>query len=160
MNWDDIRIFLEVARAERLSEAAKRLDMDPSTVSRRLHRLEGDLSTQLFERSQEGHSLTAEGQRLLHSANQMQAQMETAHASVQGQNLEQRGHVKVGATEGFGSFFIAPRLQEFQQQFPGITIDLLPLPRFTRLTRREADIAARLDHGGICSLVGVAADAE
>jgi DNA-binding transcriptional LysR family regulator len=153
MNWDDLRIFLEVARTERLSEAARRLKMDASTVSRRLHRLEKSLSAQLFERSVEGHAITAEGQRLLQSANQVAAQMDSAYASVQGQNLEESGHVRVGATEGFGSFFIAPNLASFHRNHPQITVDLLPLPRFTRLTRHEADIAVTVERPRATSLI-------
>ena len=72
MNWDDIKIFLEVARTERLSIAAKRLAMDASTVSRRLHKLEQQLKSQLFERTIDGHVLTNDGKKLLDSARQME----------------------------------------------------------------------------------------
>jgi len=145
MNWDDLRVFLAVARTERLSEAARRLGLDASTVSRRIHRLESELSAQLFERSAEGHALTAEGARLLESASSMAVQAESALAAVKGHNLHESGHVRVGATEGFGSFFIAPALVDFRASHPHITVDLLPLPRFTRLTRHEADIAVTVE---------------
>ena len=72
MNWDDIKIFLEVARSERLSEAAKRLNIDASTISRRLHKLEENVVCKLFERTIDGHILTDEGERLLRSACKME----------------------------------------------------------------------------------------
>ena len=66
MNWDDLRLFLEVARSTRLVEAARRLDIDHSTLSRRLRRFEATLGTQLLERNNQGCVLTPHGYHYVH----------------------------------------------------------------------------------------------
>jgi len=153
MDWDDIRIFLEVARTERLSEAAQRLRVNASTVSRRLHRLETSLEVQLFERGQLGHQLTEQGQLLLATARQMEQQALTAGEILQGLGEEQIGSVRIGATEGFGSFFITPRLADFCKNNPRLVVELLPMPRFVKLTRHEADMAVTIERPRHTSLV-------
>jgi Bacterial regulatory helix-turn-helix protein, lysR family len=65
MDWDDLRIFLAVARSESLSAAGKRLKIDPATVGRRIARLETTISARLFAKSPQGYALTEEGTRLL-----------------------------------------------------------------------------------------------
>ena len=67
-NWDDLRFFLSVARAGRLTTAARRLGADHATVSRRITALEKALQAKLFERSPQGYALTAQGERLLERA--------------------------------------------------------------------------------------------
>ncbi|MEW6998294.1 LysR family transcriptional regulator [Colwelliaceae bacterium BS250] len=141
MNWDDLKIFLEVARTKRLSTAAKTLSIDTSTVSRRIHQLEKSLAVRLFERSVEGHYLTDEGQQLFSSTQAMEQNFQASVALMQGLDLEDSGNVRIGTTEAFGSFFVVPQLTEFNKQHPHISIDILPLPRMVKLSRHEADIA-------------------
>ena len=65
MKWDHVRVFLAVARHNRLSQAGKHLGLDTSTVGRHIDQLEKDLSTRLFNRSPQGYALTPEGSRLV-----------------------------------------------------------------------------------------------
>lgn len=74
LNWQDLQIFLEVARAGRLTEAARRLNIDHSTVSRRIRRFEASLNTQLFERGTQGYQLAPAGKQLLLFAEEMARQ--------------------------------------------------------------------------------------
>jgi DNA-binding transcriptional LysR family regulator len=153
MNWDDIKIFLEVARAERLSIAAKRLTMDASTVSRRLHKLEEQLKSQLFERTIDGHVLTDDGKKLLKSARQMELNASHALQEIQNNNQENCGKVRIGVTEAFGSFFIAAHLLPLQQAFPNIQVDLLHFSRFVKISRNEADIAIAVERPKSTSMI-------
>lgn len=153
MNWDDIKFFLEVARTERLSEASKRLNVDASTVSRRLYKLERKLNAQLFERSTDGHIMTEHGQVLLEAAKQMERQVQIASEILQGQNLREHGNVRLGSTEAFGSFFLTPKLASFAQKNPNITVELLPLPRFLKLTKLEADLTISIERPPHTSLI-------
>jgi DNA-binding transcriptional LysR family regulator len=153
MNWDDLKIFLEVARTEKLSQAAKRLGIDASTVSRRLHRLEDQLATQLFDRSTDGHSLTEHGQLLLQTVRDMDQRAQAANDILQGKNLENQGKVRLGVTEAFGNDFIAPELARFCQQNPQIIIDLLPLQRFVKWSHQEVEIAVTIEKPPNTSLV-------
>ncbi len=146
MNWDDLKFFLEVARTRTASNAAKRLNVDYTTVSRRIRALEKALGALLFEKSRSaGFVLTPEGLHLLGYAESLESTLQAACEQVSGASLALSGHVRIGSTEGFGSFFVAPQLSHFQDVYPNISIDLLPVPHFISLSRREADIAITLE---------------
>ena len=153
MNWDDIKIFLEVARAERLSTAAKRLAMDASTVSRRLHKLEESIATKLFDRTQEGHVLTADGEVLLTTACKMEQDAQHALTSIHNNNEENCGLVRIGVTEGLGSFFVSPNLLKLQQTHPNIDVHLLLFSRYVKISRNEADIAIAVERPKSTSMI-------
>jgi DNA-binding transcriptional LysR family regulator len=133
MNWDDIKLFLEVARSERLSIAAKRLAIDASTLSRRLHKLEESLATKLFERTIDGHVLTSDGTKLLEYARRMEVDAGQAFDNIKEQKCLNSGRVRIGVTEAFGSFFIAPNLMALKQKFPNIQIELVHFARDVKL---------------------------
>jgi molybdate transport repressor ModE-like protein len=146
LNWDDLRYFLEVARTQRASGAAKRLGVDYTTVARRVRALEDALGTLLFDKSRSGgFILTAEGQRLLAYADAMETTVQSATEHIANSGHALSGHVRVGCTEGFGCFFLAPQLARFQDLHRQISIDLLPVPHFVSLSKREADIAVTLE---------------
>jgi DNA-binding transcriptional LysR family regulator len=146
LNWDDLRYFLEVARTQRASAAARRLGVDHTTVARRVRELETALGTVLFDKSRSGgFVLTAEGQRLLAYADAVETTVQSASEqfALGAQSLS--GHVRVGSTEGFGCFFLAPQLARFTGKHPDMSIDLLPVPHFVSLSKREADLAIMLE---------------
>ncbi|WP_462381906.1 LysR family transcriptional regulator [Pseudomonas sp. Marseille-QA0892] len=146
MNWDDLKFFLEVARTRTASSAARRLNVDYTTVSRRIGALEKALGALLFERSRtSGFVLTPEGSHLLGYAESLESTLQAACEEVSGASLALSGHIRIGSTEGFGCFFIAPQLSAFQDRYPNISVDLLPVPHFINLSRREADIAVTLE---------------
>ncbi len=145
MNWDDIKLFLEVARSKRLSIAAKRLSLDASTLSRRLHKLEESLATKLFERTVDGHVLAHDGIKLLQHARRMELDVEQAFDNIKEQKSLNSGRVRIGVTEAFGSFFIAPHLMALKQKFPNIQIELLHFARDVKISRNEADIAIAVE---------------
>ncbi|MFQ3313884.1 MAG: DNA-binding transcriptional LysR family regulator [Colwellia sp.] len=153
MNWDDIKIFLEVARAERLSTAAKRLTMDASTVSRRLHKLEESIGTKLFDRTQEGHVLTVDGKILLNSACKMEQDAQHALSNIHNNNEENCGLVRIGVTEALGNFFVSPNLLSLQQQHPNIDVHLLLFSRYVKISRNEADIAIAVERPKSTSMI-------
>lgn len=145
MDWDLLRYFLELARTGKLTAAARRLDVDHTTVSRRVQALEKRLGTALFVRTSSGMELTEEGRLLLPDAEAM----ESAAARVQG-HAEQPaneldGVVRVGATEGFGSAVLAPYLAAFAATHPRLTIDLVAVSAIVSISRREADIVISLE---------------
>ncbi len=141
-NWDDIRYFLAVARAGTLSAAAEVLGTDHTTVSRRIHALERNLAAKLFHRSNTGYSLTASGAHLLPTAEAMEASYMAA--AVVTENPAIRGIVRIGTPDGFGTFFLAPRVHELTAAHPGLEIELLATARLFSLSKREADIVISL----------------
>ena len=145
INWDNLRLFLSVVRAQSAQEAARRLNVDHSTVTRRLHRLEKELGTQLFERTPAGHVMTAAGHRLLEHVERIESTVALLDEDIGGDKQMLTGQVRLGATEGFGSFFLAPHLSHFCDRHPAISVELLVVPRFINLSQREADLAINIE---------------
>lgn len=145
-NWDDLRFFLEVVRAGTASAAAKRLDVDYTTVARRIRALEEAMGALLFDKSRSnGFTLTLDGQQLVGHAEAMEGAMQAACEQVSGTGSALSGHVRIGCTEAFGTYFVIPQMVAFQEHYPNISIDVLPVPHFVNLSRREADIAITLE---------------
>lgn len=145
MNWDDIRIFLAVARTGQILAAARRLGVNHATVARRLTALEESLGTRLFDRSTSGCILTEGGSRFFERAERMEAEAVAAEADLGGDTSGVTGTVRIGAPDGFGVAYLAPRLGKLTERHPGLTVQLVPVPRSFSLSRREADIAVTID---------------
>lgn len=144
MNWDDVRIFLAIARNGQILGAAKSLGLNHATVARRLTALEEALGSRLLARKTNGSELSAEGERFLVHAEAMESAMLAARQS-SGADSAIEGTVRVGAPDGLGVAFLAPRLGELTARHPGLRIELVPVPRAFSLSRREADIAVTLE---------------
>jgi DNA-binding transcriptional LysR family regulator len=146
LDWDNLRFFLEVARTQRVSAAARRLKVQHTTVARRMRGLEQALDTLLFEKSRNtGFVLTEQGQRLMAHAEEMESALLNAREQISDIGQALTGHVRIGATEGFGTYVVAPLATDFLRRFPQITLDVLPVPRFVSLSKREADLAITLE---------------
>ncbi|MFN3936102.1 MAG: LysR family transcriptional regulator [Gemmobacter sp.] len=140
-DWDDLRIFLAVARAESLSGAGRRLRLDPATVGRRIGRLERALGTRLFLRSAQGYALTDEGARLMEHAARTEAAVEGALAEVQGDPGRLSGQVRIGAPDGCANFVLPGVLTAIVAAHPDLEVQVVALPRVFNLSKREADLA-------------------
>ncbi len=150
MNWDDVRIFLAVARAGQILQAARRLGVNHATVARRITALEDSLKAKLLDRRTTGCVLTPEGEAFLLAAERMESEMLSVRASIGETNIDVSGVVRIGAPDGFGVAYLAPRLEPLLEMYPELTIQLVPVPRTFSLDRREADIVItvqRPDHG-------------
>jgi DNA-binding transcriptional LysR family regulator len=145
VNWDDVRLFLAVARAGQILGAARRLGLNHATVGRRLDQLETALKTKLLDRRPSGCTLTPDGAGFLLAAERMEAEMQGARSVLGGEGAGLSGTVRIGAPDGFGTAFLAPRLGLVAARHPGLTIQLVPVPRAFSLSRREADIAITVE---------------
>ncbi|CAO3434857.1 LysR family transcriptional regulator [Azospirillum doebereinerae] len=143
-NWNDLRYFLAVARAGTLTTAAQRLRADHTTVSRRVTALEEALRVTLFERRPSGFTLTAQGERLKQTAESMESAALLAQSVVADGDSSLSGAVRIGAPDGFGSFFLAPRVNGLCDRHPELEVQLVATPRVFSLSKREADIAISL----------------
>ncbi|WP_375457052.1 LysR family transcriptional regulator [uncultured Methylobacterium sp.] len=142
-NWDDLRFFLAVARTGTLTAAAARTGTEHTTVARRILALEEGLDSRLFHRSNLGYALTEAGAALLASAEAMEsAFVSGAAAGAEGRSLS--GTVRIGAPDGFGSVFLAPRMHRLTQAHPGLEVEILATARIFSLSKREADIVVSL----------------
>jgi DNA-binding transcriptional LysR family regulator len=148
MNWDDLRVFLALARHRKLGAAASSLGMDPTTMSRRITRLAMSLNATLFEQNNGQHVLTERGAGLMLYAERAEAAMLEATDTESGGGMA--GLIRVGVPESLGASFLAPRLLEFEKAHPQIVIDLISPSWLFDPLKREIDVAlmpARPLHG-------------
>lgn len=140
-NWDDMRVFLGVAREESLSAAAPRLRMDPATLSRRIARLEAELGQVLFVKSPQGYRLTDFGTRLMEEAADAEAAFLRAADVSTDNSVGISGQIRIGAPDGCASFLLPQVCAAIQAENPDLEIQILSLPRIVNLSQREADMA-------------------
>lgn len=143
-NWDDVRYFLTLHRQGTLAAAGAALKLDPTTVGRRLVKLEEGLGARLFDRTPTGYLLTEAGHRLLPRAERIEREALGVERDVAGEDQKLEGVVRLTATEMLTTRFIAPHLRRFRERYPEIQLDLRCTNLNVNLARREADIALRL----------------
>jgi len=139
--WDDMRIFLAVARTESLSGAGRQLKVDTATVGRRIARLEEALGAPLFAKSPQGYAPTDAGQRLLAHAEQAEQAMQGAVEELSGNSGQLSGQIRIGAPDGCANFILPQVCAEISEQNPDLDIQIVALPRVFNLSKREADLA-------------------
>lgn len=144
MQWDDIRYFLALARQGSLSGGARVLNVEHSTMSRRVGQLEATLGLRLFDRLPRGWQLTQEGENLLPQALALEAGMLSLQRSAHAQHALS-GQVRLSAPPQMLNHVLLPLLHAFRQQYPEIELVLLGEQRRARLTQGEADLALRVD---------------
>lgn len=142
MNWDDLRIFLSVARQGTLSAAAKSLRIDPATVGRRIERLEREMDAILFVKSPQGYVPTTAAEQLTKHAEAAEQSMSGALQEVRGTTeAGLTGTIRVGAPDGCATFLLPAVTERIVAANPGLDIQIVALPRVFNLSKREADIA-------------------
>jgi DNA-binding transcriptional LysR family regulator len=141
MNWDALQAFLAVARTGRISAAARRLDVEHTTISRRLTALEDALGVPLFYRTNTGYTLTAQGRNALLQAEAMEhAALALAARAREGSGVI-AGRVRVAMAPEFASHWLAPQLAAFRVRHPQIELHVLVGTRQRDLSRGEAELA-------------------
>lgn len=143
-DWDDLRVFLALARAGSLSEAARRLRVEHTTVARRIAGLERDLGLRLFDRLPRAWRLTEDGGRLLARAEEVETAALAVARAADGADGAAVLHLRISAPPVVASAFLAPRLAPLLRAHPDIHLDLVGEAATVSLTRREADLALRL----------------
>ncbi|WP_026791041.1 LysR family transcriptional regulator [Pleomorphomonas oryzae] len=148
-NWDDLRIFLALAREGSLTGAAHRLRAGVATVSRRIERFEAALGVPLFLRHQSGYSLTDQGMALMPRAEAAEEALAGLRREA-GEQDEIRGHVRIASIESLITPLLVPALTPLMMAHPSLDIEILFSTQAVNLHRRDADLALRMvrpDHG-------------
>lgn len=140
-HWDDMKIFLAVAREESLSGAGRILKLDPATVGRRIARLEQAMDSPLFVKSPQGYALSAAGERLMVHGEQAEQAMRAAKEAMVGSSETLSGQIRVGAPDGCANYLLPQVCADIAAANPDLDIQIVALPRVVNLSRREADIA-------------------
>lgn len=141
--WDDLRLFIAIARAGSLAGAARRLGVNHSTVFRRLNALEAGLEVRLFERLPEGYVLTGAGEALRVRAERVEEEAQAIERELSGQDVRLAGRVRLTTTDSIANSFLSDVLSGFCAAYPGIELDLVISGANLDLGRREADMAIR-----------------
>ncbi|GHG87562.1 LysR family transcriptional regulator [Pseudodonghicola xiamenensis] len=140
-HWDDMKVFLAVAREESLSGAGRVLKLDPATVGRRIARLEQALGAALFVKSPQGYMLTAAGERLLTHGETVETAMRSVADALEGPADRLSGQVRIGAPDGCANYVLPQVCARIGAAHPELDIQIVALPRMVNLSRREADMA-------------------
>ena len=121
--------------------AARRLGVSQARLSRRVAALEGAVGARLLDRTTRGCTLTEDGRAMFEAAERAEAAMLAGAARLRGREGEVAGTVRIGAPDGFGRAFLAPRLGRLVAAHPTLRVQLVPVPRAFSLSGREADVA-------------------
>lgn len=152
METSSMRLFLEVARVGSFAEAARRLDKDPSTVSRGIQQLEASLGARLFQRTTRRLALTDAGMRALQRLEPVVEEVDALLEELA--DPSPSGTVVITASVAFGQTCIAPLLPQFLAQYPAVGLDLRFTDNNLDLVGDGVDIALRLSGAVDSNYVG------
>jgi len=143
MDWDDLRYVLAISRAGGLNGAARALDVNPSSVYRRLEALEKAMEVRLFERLRAGYRLTPSGEALAEAAERMEREALSVENRIKGTDVRLEGHLRVSTSEAVTLHLLPRWLAEFRDTYPGLTLDIASTNQIVDLSKREADVVIR-----------------
>jgi DNA-binding transcriptional LysR family regulator len=143
VDWDAVQAFLAVARTGRVSTAARRLDVQHTTIARRLAALEATLDAPLFYRTNTGYTLTAHGRNALSQAEAMERAALALTARAREGTGVVAGRVRVAMAPEFASHWLAPQLKGFRAKHPQLEVHVLVGTRQRDLSRGEAELAVQ-----------------
>jgi DNA-binding transcriptional LysR family regulator len=151
---NSLAIFAKVVEAKGFSEAARRLNIPLSTVSRRVAELEDQLGVRLLERSTRHLRLTDVGAEVLDHAQRSAELSEAVDTLVSNQLSTVAGVLRLSAPPSISDTLLAPLLGAFQASYPNIRVQVFVTDRFVDLIAEGIDLVFRLGAPGDSSLVG------
>lgn len=154
MNWDDLRLFLAVARTGSISGAAKKLGVQHSTVSRRMRQFEEKLGTRLIERKTGRYELTQAGENVKEASARIEREVLGVDSALLGKDAQQVGPLKVAALNNMASSVLMPMFAGFSKQYPQVELHVIVANIDASLSQREADVAIRLTNAPTETLLG------
>ncbi len=154
INWDNLRYVLMVANKGSVSAAARELGVNRTTVLRRINRFQQDLNCRIFHRGDAGYVLTAEAEKMISAAREVENTLLNLQRQIAGHELKLEGELRVTTTDSFMLAVLGPHLASFRQKHPHIVVDLLITNSVLDLNRRDADVAIRPTRQPETHLVG------
>ncbi|TBU72006.1 LysR family transcriptional regulator [Pseudomonas daroniae] len=144
MNWDDLRIFISVAKTSNVTDAGHSLKVSASTVARKIAALEESLGISLFLKKTNGYFLTEAGKNLLPLALETEERFKLIERQISHPNEGAAGRVRIDCPEIMGTHFIIPTLSKVREQYPDISFDVINSAISSKLTQSHSDIIIRL----------------
>lgn len=154
IDWTDLRYMLALARAGSLAAAARTLRVSHTTVLRRVGALEASQGVRLFERLRTGYVLTAGGEEMLAAAQSMAEVVTDLERRLAGQDLRLEGLVRIATVDTLVASLLPPLLAGFQEEHPGVVLELTTSADLADLAHRDADVAIRVSDSPPEQLVG------
>ncbi len=143
LDWNALQFILALARHPSLERAAAEVGVDPSTVSRRVRALERDIGARVFDRTASGHRLTGVGQRLLETAERIEADIASMEREAARSDQRLEGLVRIATSDAFARHRLSTIVGTFRREHPLVDFELLADNRPANLISREADVAVR-----------------
>lgn len=144
MNWDDLKVFISVAKSNSVTDAGNAMKLSASTISRKVIALEEALGTALFTKKTIGYFLTEAGEALLPMALEMEERFRFIERQMSQPSGLMAGQVRIDCPEIMGTHLIMPELADFRDQYPEITFDFINSAVSSKLTQSHSDIVIRL----------------
>ena len=144
MDWDKLKIFHNVALDLNIYEAAHKMNISHSSISRQIGSLERDLKVSLFKRHARGLTLTEQGKILFKTAHDIFGKIALTEAKLTESKENPTGPLTIAATVAFGTTWLAPRIEKFTNSYPDIDVSIIIENKYTDLAQGEADVALRL----------------
>ncbi len=143
MNWDDMKVFLAIAKERGLKKASRTLDMHHTSCARRIKAFEQELGVKLFDRLPAGYVLTQSGEALMESAEVIRQEFNSIEADLMGKDRRLEGDICLTMPIGFATKLLMPDLAEFMLQYPDVNLEINMTYAIRDLANREADVAIR-----------------
>lgn len=144
MDWDKLRIFHAVAEAGSFTNAASKLNLSQSAISRQISGLEQNLGLSLFNRHARGLVMTEQGETLYHTAHDVLLKLDAVQTQLMDSKDKPEGKLRVTTTVGLGIGWLTSRIPEFLDLYPDVKLQLLLENEELDLATRQADCAIRL----------------
>jgi len=154
MEWSDLEVFLSAVRTGSYTAAGRQLNVNRTTVGRRIDALEKALGLALFEEGPLGPSPTRAGLRLLATAESIEREVAALRHDLAAAGRRE-GPIRIAGSAGIAAEFI-PELLTFRLAHPNVAIELLgELDPLDAVTHRRADLAVALVQTPPLRLAGV-----
>jgi DNA-binding transcriptional LysR family regulator len=154
LSWDDFKLVRTIERAQGLAGAAAELQVDQSTIFRRLGALEESLGAALFERRRGGYRLTPSGEEMAQTAARMEEDALSTERRIRGKAITPRGEIRIATADSLLAYLLTPMFRRFQDLCPDIRLDVVVGNAPLNLSKRDADIAIRATQSPPDNLVG------
>ncbi|SDS17396.1 LysR family transcriptional regulator [Agrococcus carbonis] len=145
MDAENLRYLLEVARTGRLRDAAAQLQVDETTVSRRISRLEQELGVRMFDRTPQGWRITEPGRLVIPHAEAIESSVSRALEAVVSRAGDLSGTARILAPDGFGANVLVPGMRPLLDAHPGLSLEVITATSHDLITARDFDVAVTLE---------------
>ena len=145
-SWDDVRVFLAVARNGGMAAAAQTLNVNHTTIARRLSNLEAALKTRLALRTPAGVTLTPAGAEFMRFAERMESEALAADQHLRARDGKISGKVRLATREAFGQWLVCPKISVLRARYPDLVLELAPESRTFNLLKHDVDISVTVTH--------------